>query len=564
VREKLAGDVAGNLFVLKEVVEAKKSARHRLVSAGKSLWRLYHPALPRVRRVLNDDANSRVYWLVEYIAGEDLEALRKQQPENLFTWPQVIHIMTPIIAAVTYLHQQRPPMLHGDIKPANILIPRGGGAVLVDFAMSKTRKPRSTTAAGRSRYRAPEQFGGRIDVSADIYALGATCYTLVTGKLPPDARARLAQVGKQTRDPLEPPNRIVPALPPHIGMAIERAMALDARARFPSVEEFWEALLPVPADYGTPVFGPASVPQGLPAVPEQGPGRTIEKPTPEPPLAGYESESAEEQVDPDAEKPLPELPPIVPPGVSVQQQQAKTVRLNSPQQIYLNRWLSYQSGKNQKPSDQAQGSSPSQPEVEVVPPLPISSRPEVAPADAAAPLAAPLQIEGAQTSPGVPAPSMPKRGRQPSIRSYLLWPAIILLSAAAAVAGIQMYAGKWPAAVTLSILIGVGLIGSALLLATKHRAARIKVDRMLGVRKRRTAKSVPPPPARSPLARSELGGTDVSATSPFARRSRSDQHGRIDQESPWPDMDIEMSFNQSDWEWSVSSKPERDGQEAED
>src|SRR5690242_4728919 len=93
VRDQRARDVPSNLFVLKEVVEPNKQARHRLASEGKLLRRLHHPGLPRVHQVLNDDKNKRVYWLVDYIAGQDLETLRQQQPEHLFAWPEVMHIL---------------------------------------------------------------------------------------------------------------------------------------------------------------------------------------------------------------------------------------------------------------------------------------------------------------------------------------------------------------------------------------------------------------------------------------------------------------------------------------
>jgi serine/threonine protein kinase len=311
VREQRARDVPGNLFVLKEVLEPNKQARHRLVSAGKFLRRLHHPGLPRVHRVFNDDKNKRVYLLVDYIAGQDLETLRQQQPENLFAWTEAMHIMAPINSALTYLHHQRPPIIHGDIKPANILRAREDSrVVLVDFGMIKAYDPGSPTAADRYCYRAPEQCNGSIDVRTDIYALGATFYTLTTGKLPPDATSRLTQVSNKAMDPLEPVNSIVPGIPMHIGKAIERAMSLDAQHRFSSVEEFCEALWLVLADHPAPVFGLPSVPQDPPTVPASGlgqaVGRTIENLVPEPQLVALVPDSIEEQEDLD-----PEQTPVV-------------------------------------------------------------------------------------------------------------------------------------------------------------------------------------------------------------------------------------------------------------
>jgi hypothetical protein len=244
----------------------------------------------------------------------------------------------------------------------------------------------------------------------------------------------LTQVNNEAMDPLEPVNRVVPAIPMHVGKAIEQAMSLDAQHRFSSVEQFWETLWLVLADHPTPVLGKPSVPQGSPAVPapeiEQAVGQTIEKQVPEP-------------------------SPVVP--ASVEEQEAKTIRLASLPQLYLKRWLSYQSLKNNNDSGQSQRSSPP-PSKGDAPIQPISSLEEMAP-------------------------------------------------------------------------------------------------------ERPAEKSVPQPEDSSPIEPLVLKVTDVSTQAQIAQRPLSEQNGRIDQGSLWPCMDIEMSFSQSDWEWSVSSKPEHDRQE---
>jgi serine/threonine protein kinase len=333
VRDQYAMDAPSSLFVLKEVVEPNKQARRRLASEGKLLRRLHHPGLPRVHRVLNDDKNNRVYLLMDYIAGQDLETLRQQQHEKLFSWTEAMHIMAPIIAAVAYLHHQQPPIIHGDIKPANIIMSKEDSRfVLVDFGMMKAYNPGSTTTASRYCYRAPEQTNGSIDVRTDIYALGATFYTLVTAKLPPDATSRLAKVGDEAVDPLEPVNIVVPAIPMSVSKVIERAMSLNAQDRFSSVDQFWEVLCLILAEQPASVFDKQSVPKDSPDVPtpglERAIGQTIEKPVPEPlsvvPSSTREQkeldvvpipESIEEQEELDAEKP----PPVVPVLESVEE-----------------------------------------------------------------------------------------------------------------------------------------------------------------------------------------------------------------------------------------------------
>src|SRR5436305_1445752 len=85
-----------NLFALKEVIGLNEQERYQLTFAGVSLKQLKHRALPLIYRVFNDDKRERVYMLMEYIEGPDLETLWQQQPEERFSWSEVVTIMTPI------------------------------------------------------------------------------------------------------------------------------------------------------------------------------------------------------------------------------------------------------------------------------------------------------------------------------------------------------------------------------------------------------------------------------------------------------------------------------------
>ena len=337
VRDRRARAAQSPLFVLKEVIEPNKQARHRLASAGKLLGQFHHRRFPRVYQVLTENKNKRMYLLMEYTAGQDLETLRQQQPEKLFPWSEVKTIMAPVIAVVTSLHGQQPPILHGDIKPANIVLPEGDiRVVLVDVGMVKACDPSATLAANKYCYRAPEQYNGSMDVRTDIYALGATFYTLVTGKLPPDDLSRLRKVGSEAMDPLEPVNNVVPAIPMSKGKAIGRAMSLDAQDRFSSVEQFWEALWRL-EEHPAPVLSVPSVPKSQPAVPALGPERAIgqasEKLVPKPP-PGLRVPDSDQEEDPTATVRLPKPPPgLRVPDSDQEEDPTATVRLPKPPSI---------------------------------------------------------------------------------------------------------------------------------------------------------------------------------------------------------------------------------------
>jgi serine/threonine protein kinase len=247
--------VRQNLFALKELHEPSKQERDRFTFEGEVLKRLDHPALPHIYRTFNDDKNGRAYILMDYIEGINLERLRQQQPDKRLPLPQVLSLMAPIIDAVSYLHHQHPPIIHRDVKPANIIAPKtGDGTVLVDFGIAKEYDPDSTTTAIRHcspGYGAPEQYSIGTDTRTDIYGLGATIYALLTGVVPADAFYRMTQLGNKSIDPLEPVNQSVPSIPAPVAEAIQRAMALGRDDRFPTVEEFWQAVnaYPLPA-YG--------------------------------------------------------------------------------------------------------------------------------------------------------------------------------------------------------------------------------------------------------------------------------------------------------------------------
>lgn len=238
--------VRGNLFALKEVIDPNKEERERFAFECEVLKRLDHAALPRVYRVFEDNKNIRVYMLMDYVSGPNLEILRQRQVGKRFSLPHVMKIMGPIVDAVGYLHRQQPPIIHRDIKPANIIVPdEDTESVLVDFGIAKEYEQDSTTTAVRRcspGYGAPEQYAHGTNLRTDIYGLAATFYALLTGVVPTDALYRLTQMGSKDTDPLEPIQQLAPDVPQHIADALHRAMAINSNERFATVEEFWQAL----------------------------------------------------------------------------------------------------------------------------------------------------------------------------------------------------------------------------------------------------------------------------------------------------------------------------------
>ncbi len=231
-----------NLFVLKEVINPSRHKLYQITLDGMALRLLRHEALPRVYNVLSDAKYDRVYVLMDYIEGLSLGMVRLHQPGKCFSFPQAIIIMEPVLSAVAYLHSQQPPVLHQDIKPASIIVlSTRDKVVLVDFGVGKKYNLGSTTTSARhslTPYEAPEQYDGEIDTRSDIYGLGATFYTLLTGIVPDDALYRASK----SVDSLEPMYQVVPAISMHVADTIHRAMSLSGNDRFASVQQFEQAL----------------------------------------------------------------------------------------------------------------------------------------------------------------------------------------------------------------------------------------------------------------------------------------------------------------------------------
>ena len=232
----------GTRVAVKENLQTDPHSRAQFEREAQILARLSHPNLPRVTDHFTDAATGRQYLVMDYIEGEDLEQMIARVgrlPEaTALAWVQ------QILYALEYLHSQTPPVVHRDIKPANIKITPQGKAVLVDFGIAKTHDPARGTLTGARAvtpgYAPPEQYGLRTDQRSDIYALGATLYTMLTGRIPPEAPLRSAG------DPLIPPRQLVPALSQHTQDTILRAVELQPTLRWQTAREFRTALTAAP------------------------------------------------------------------------------------------------------------------------------------------------------------------------------------------------------------------------------------------------------------------------------------------------------------------------------
>ncbi|MGL4549909.1 MAG: protein kinase domain-containing protein, partial [Gemmataceae bacterium] len=188
---------------VKLIKEGKDSARvlARFEVERQALALMDHPHIARVLDAGTAESG-RPFFVMELVKGVPLT---RYAGDRRLTVPQRLELIIQVCAAVQHAHQKG--VIHRDLKPANILIEEDGGRPVpkvIDFGLAKacgggtlTDQPLETGAGavlGTPLYMAPEQAEGDVDTRADVYALGAILYELLTGTTPLD-RERFADAG---------------------------------------------------------------------------------------------------------------------------------------------------------------------------------------------------------------------------------------------------------------------------------------------------------------------------------------------------------------------------------
>ena len=171
------------LLALKiRAVRSEHGREELLREAGVLLGLPPHPALPLVREDFFEGDEYVV--AMDWVDGTDLAQLLLDRGAPGLAPSSVLAYLAEAAEALTFLHVQDPPIIHGDVKPANLILTRGGRVKLVDFGLSSTPGMEGHRA-GTEGFRAPElAAGGSPSRASDLYALAATAFALLTGSPP--------------------------------------------------------------------------------------------------------------------------------------------------------------------------------------------------------------------------------------------------------------------------------------------------------------------------------------------------------------------------------------------
>ncbi len=257
----IALDRSANTKVAMKVLNEESDRRYkwseRFTREAKAAVTIDHPNVIEVFEL--GSFGDRRFCVMEYLEGDDL--FKKLEREGKFSWERAKMYLLQICDALEAAHNKG--VIHRDMKPANIVVVNNLDYPLVkvlDFGLAKIMDAeddnitRDGLIMGTPKYMAPEQaFGGKnYDHRADIYALGAIMYEMLTGRPPfqSDAeteRERIYQVLIMQRErPPVPPSAIEKSLPKDVEAVILRAMSKDPAKRFQTAGQMREAMMACP------------------------------------------------------------------------------------------------------------------------------------------------------------------------------------------------------------------------------------------------------------------------------------------------------------------------------
>ena len=198
---------------------------------------LHHPYLPQVYDFIKYDGD--LYTVIDYVKGYDLGQYIKSGTG--FSEKQLIKWLTQMCDVLGYLHSNDRKILHTDIKPSNIMITEKGDICLIDFGVSLIQG--SSVKGYSTNYSSPEQYTNAqymmrgqkeyytLDERTDIYSLGATFYSLMTGKKPSVFKGETQSLTSLNTGYSEP-----------FSLIIDKAMSYDREKRFKTADEMKKAI----------------------------------------------------------------------------------------------------------------------------------------------------------------------------------------------------------------------------------------------------------------------------------------------------------------------------------
>jgi hypothetical protein len=234
------------LVALKMILAGAHAGEHerrRFRLEAEAVARLQHPSIVQIYEV--GETEGKPFFSLEFCAGSSLADKLHGTP--LPPWKEA-DVVETLARAIDAAHQAG--IVHRDLKPANVLLTADGQPKITDFGLAKqldraTGQTASGAILGTPSYMAPEQAAGKtkeVSPAADIYALGAILYELMTGRPPFQATTLLDTVQQVLADGPVPPSRWQPKLPRDLETICLKCLHKEPRRRYATALDLAEDL----------------------------------------------------------------------------------------------------------------------------------------------------------------------------------------------------------------------------------------------------------------------------------------------------------------------------------
>src|SRR5690349_5036300 len=284
-------DVLGRTVAVKILLAAlldEPGFAERFRGEARTMATINHPGVVDVYDYGNEGGTA--FLVMEYIEGDALS--RTLSRVGRLTPARTMALMAQAADALHAAHEKG--IVHRDVKPGNLLVRPNGTLVLTDFGIARSAMVGQLTAAGSvlgtASYISPEQASGATATPlSDVYALGVVAYQCLSGRRPFEGDNPLEIAMRHVRDAPPP---LPSDIPPPVRAVVEKAMAKDPAARYPSAAALAQVARRAsaqlsggatgtglagppapPAAIGSPISGPPVSPAaGMTGSPVSGPG----------------------------------------------------------------------------------------------------------------------------------------------------------------------------------------------------------------------------------------------------------------------------------------------------
>jgi eukaryotic-like serine/threonine-protein kinase len=229
---------------------ATGEGRERFLSEARVVGQISHESIVALHDMGIEESSSTPYLVMEYVQGQ---ALDRVVEKGSVPFPRACAWIGNIAAALAVAHHKG--VIHGDVKPANILINDEGRVKLTDFGMARlaSRDSKDTPLLGTPAYWCPEQVLGKPqDARSDIFSLGVVLYELITGKRPFDSDSLQGICQRILSSTPLPVSHANPSIPAGLNELVASCLAKDPGQRRNSTEDLALDLYPFARRRPTP------------------------------------------------------------------------------------------------------------------------------------------------------------------------------------------------------------------------------------------------------------------------------------------------------------------------